>query len=334
MPNERYWRLPWHHIRRGHQRFWELYVERSLDGLNSTQALKRLVPFAIRLGKCEADWLAPGHAWVEGFFYPHRVVAAVWVYLEHEAGLTLDQLNDKIIDARKAKKYRVTWYADGQQGELSLYDLALEARRRLRQMVLAGAPVASDDDRPFVITTVTKGSYDEEALATAIDPGGPIHQALEVMCLGERPVNLHNLAASLLKIDMDQQLPSQAHYAVDRARAGWFPARFRRADDKLPLGCYHRNLTYASLQTDALIEMLNLVSRIHDQGRPIPDLELDLALAAAGLVRLLYGKNKEIYQSDSVRKQIDQRRGMIDPILAFLGKPPLSPPPEPDRGSS
>ena len=49
---------------------------------------------------------------------------------------------------------------------------------------------------------------------------------------------------------------SHVLYGLDRGRAVWFPDLFTKQGRVHALGCYHRNLTLLSLQTESLVELM------------------------------------------------------------------------------
>jgi hypothetical protein len=97
-------------------------------------------------------------------------------------------------------------------------------------------------------------------------------------------------------------------YGLDRGRAVWFPDLFTKQGRVHALGCYHRNLTLLSLQTESLVELMCAAGAYIDATKPLPLAMEDLAKGAAGVLGRLYGGNQDTYQSWSPRAQIDGNR--------------------------
>ncbi len=304
---KRYWRLPWPKTRRGHQKFWERYLDVSLDNLEkSERALNFLVPFRIRLARISADWLKPGRAYMYGYQYPHRAVVVINISAENNEGYTPDELIDHAVKIRTNGLYRVEWLNNRAESQLTLKNLAYEALDRLLSLLQNDSQLRKDDPDPFTIATVIKGDFDPDEFTKNLITNGPIHQMLFTLCTGQKRRKLPDddcKHRQIKKLGSDA-LPSDILYGRYRARAGWFPQRFSQSDKKFPLRCYHNNLTFASMQTDSLLAAVRLADEKLQQNLSIAGLA-KIAKPAAALLGPLYGPSpKKIYQSYSVREQI------------------------------
>jgi hypothetical protein len=316
----RHWRLPWPNQLRGHQRFWERYIDVRLSHLSSRKALKHLVPFRISLARVTADWLKPGSGYIQGFRYPHRAAVVVWIDAKSSQGNSIDQFIDQMVQIRSNGLYTVTWLEDRSKEQLGLKDLSTKALDRLLNVLKPGPVIQTDDDHPFSLATVVKGDFESADLKQEITTNEPIHRALYAMCTGKAPGILQDndyQRRRIAKLGSDA-LPSDALYARFRSRAGWFPQQFGKPENKYPLGCYHNNLTFASLQTDSLLAAARLAHTRHLNNQPMGNL-ITIARSAAGMLGRLYGPQpKKIYQSYSVREQIEHERDMVNAVRLQL----------------
>ena len=98
-------------------------------------------------------------------------------------------------------------------------------------------------------------------------------------------------------------LKSNIIYGLKRSRAIWFPCYIKSVGKKIrKLGCYHRNLTFATLQTESLVAMIRTL--IKNQNDNSPDLR-EKVINATQILGLLYEGVNGTYKSWSIRKQID-----------------------------
>jgi hypothetical protein len=89
----------------------------------------------------------------------------------------------------------------------------------------------------------------------------------------------------------------------------WYPERFGPRRKQMhfdSLRCYHRNLTFAAMQTQSLLGLARWGVEVIGQQEPRYDVE-DLLRNCASVLGLLYGKPtrvKDVYASRSVRRHI------------------------------
>ena len=314
------WRFPWPHKMKGRQKFWERFIDVRLDDLGSATAFKFLVPFRIRLARVSADWLKPGKAYIDGYWFPHRAVVVIWISAKNKNGYTLDELIEQTVKIRQEGLYTVTWLNNNTKSQLNLKKMAVEALDYLLNLIQQNKDPLIDDNDPFVITTVIKGSFDGDEFTNSIMNNGPIHRALYTMSTGKMPFQLPEDDCERRRIKKlgSDALPSDILYARYRSRAGWFPQSFSRSDNKFPLGCYHNNLTFASMQTDSLLAAVRLADEKLKNNQPVTGLAL-IAKPAAVLLGALYGPNpKKMYQSYSVREQIRLERDTVNSVRQYF----------------
>ena len=117
------------------------------------------------------------------------------------------------------------------------------------------------------------------------------------------------------------------HYGLKRGRAVWIPTSFVPKAKKYSLACYHRNLVYASLQTESLVSLMQLMtSALTAAPNTSRHASMEtLVQSAAGILGRLYGGDTDIYRSGSVRRQIDDHphKAAINDVRKYRGRPPL-----------
>jgi hypothetical protein len=217
---------------------------------------------------------------------------------------------ERAFDARKNGAYTLTW-KNGAVENLALEALTARLFQYVRELMLgANANPGARAANPFTIATVTRGDGVDENASLA--PEGEIHRVLHGLCRWSETWQNDAGLDSPEKANLLKGAHPNGHllYASKNGRAVWFPEHFKSADKKPHrLGCYHRNLTLLSLQTEALIQSV----------KPAGDA---LAKPAAWLLGRLYG-GKATYKSASARAQIDadNQRAMIEQVRAHLKIP-------------
>jgi hypothetical protein len=318
------WVLPW---LKGHRPyFWEYYLEiKNLEGVDGVRAWKHLMPLRVPSPvKIEAP---PGlRVAVEGLCYPHSVAVIVTIILNEE--LSLDQMVDKAVRAHRSR-YRVTWRQDRSTGRLSLRSLASQILDRLHEtMFPQGAPPQPPLGQPFTVATVVDSQGAE--LDKPIHPQDEIHQALEGLCTLDphwrtRPLHPLNQFTDLQFRDKGHAPPGYLLYGPGRSRAVWFPGWFQEhyedylyEGEKLhALGCYHRNLTAVTVQTESLLALVRRAADYLDRQDRLPFYAEALTRSAAGALGRLYG-GQGTYRSWSARAQIDPHRAVVEQMRQRL----------------
>jgi hypothetical protein len=227
---------------------------------------------------------------------------------------------------RKTEKLDVRW-DDGTVELLNLDMFAGKALPKLRAAAFGPAAVAqSSSAAPFTICTFIN--------AEGVDPNLPtpenaeVHRALEAVT-GWRNTWQHDVPTELTKASLKIKgtTPSHVLYASKRGRAVWFPAYFNR--NVRSLSCYHRNLSFASLQTESLSSLVVETWKLLAKGKPLVSAtHRACAKSAAGILGRLYGGDGSTYRSQSCQCQIEQN-GLVYPVNAvrdYFNMPKLNHP--------
>lgn len=316
------WEPPWPPDSRNS--FWELYLGNTvLDAVAGDKAWKAMVPLHLPEAAQVGTLAAPVRRLaIEGFGYPHAIGVSATVFLEGD--WSLDEAVEAAFAARKAR-YELT--SPVASPRATLEDIARQALNGLREdMRGTPAPPLSVLGAPFSVATAVNGSV--AAPPAAPPPHGDVHRALEGLCRWHplwRQNRLHPMdGETCLKFkDKLFSRPDHVLYGLERGRSVWFPGYFGGAPRRT-LGCYHRNLVMASLQTEALLALVRLAMGFIDRRQVmIPSLEL-LARNAAGALGRLYGGSKETYRSRSLWLQI-RDSGLIPAIERLRGYFGMSP---------
>jgi hypothetical protein len=270
--------------------------------------LRKKVPF-----KVQAPWLQ-GRVFLEGFFYPHGV--ALVITAESEETLTLADAKTLSFNLRQDGSYLVE--ANGAQQQLPLGSLADQAMAHLCAEALGPQAPAALLGAPFSIWTVIRGEGVDPKQPVAY--GGDVHTLLESVTTWNAKLNNANLS------QLDAQHCAQLRtnraagdllYAQDKARAVWFPNTFTLTPGKKPtLGCYHRNLVYATMQVESLGRFVRETAKeIKQPGDanllPLPH-KYCSQRAAGILTRFLKAGEDETYRSGSVELHIRQNNFIPD----------------------
>ena len=271
---------------------------------------------------------------LEAFYYPYGV--ALVATLTVEEPLDFEAAVDNVFDLRRTAVFDVQWdQKTGRAAEsLTLAQMADAGLPTLRSAALGKnvAPAAQSVE-PFSVLTVIG--------AKGVAPGAPIvegsavHRALEAMA-SWRPGWKIDILPALKDSTVDTRAGAagvDVLYARPRGRVVWFCrllAGAEKEDAKKKgnhaLACYHRNLTFLSLQVEAMGTFARATAATLDVAGTLPAAHLECAKRSAGVLGRLYGGQKDVYRSWSPRKQIDQN-ALVDPINKVrdvFGMKPLS----------
>lgn len=318
------------------QLYWQRYLENStLATLKGTVAWRGLVPLRSKFPTIVTpdQWLAATPVPVtvkvlpEAFFYPHGCAFVLTLIVEVDQtqsagpGLALYDAIDLAFKLRR-EKFDVTWngsaglysgvqWATGPE-KLSLDELAAKAvpvicATAFGQAAAAGSSQAID---PFTIFTVVRG----RGVNPAVPPSNEVRRALEAVTRWN-PSWRFDVLPDLKdrKIEIKTSPPSHLLYGRAKARAVWFPERFTHASNPPSVACYHRNLTFTSLQVESLCGLAaTTAERVRHNQLDSEGLR-DCARQAAGALGRLYGGlSKKSYRSMSPRVQIEQNNFVPD----------------------
>lgn len=304
-------KAPWN---KAGQHFWQYYLEnkQKLEDMPGDKAWKFLIPFrggiAVKTVTAPSLTEQPANFELESFFYPYGFALVITVTIKASQSVT-DTVN-VLFKVRKDSMLDVEWRS-GAKEQLYLNQLADKCLNSVRQAAFgttAGAGAIQVE--PFTIFTILKGA--------GTDLDAPLVQGEEIQALLEAVTTWPAIwdKTKLPSLDADVILPLKAAasngaivYARNRGRAVWFPALFTDVTKiRSSLSCYHRNLVFASLQTESLSRFL--METVHEiTSASWPSLRVmhrDCAKQAAGIVGRMYGGSKETFRSMSPRYQVQQ----------------------------
>ena len=314
---------PW--IVKHRQQFWMRYlVQGDLAAVGAEQAWNWLVPLRSNPGiGLTADWFS-GRSGVEGFYYPFGV--AVMISFQWTPQLAPKALVPGAFQFRKTGKFKIT----GTEAPESTLDqvaatvLDLMRDRALGKTSLPG--LRSSD--PFSIVTITRAEAPSK-----ISFNENIRLVLEGL-VNWRPdwpdVKLPDPKESCLPTRKSAPAGT-ALYAQDRGRAIWFPSLFLNKETLgSKLACYHRNLSFASMQTESLSRLVSYTASRFAAGEDINDLTVHHRKAAENsaiqLSKLYVGEKGNTWRSASVQRQIWQNNFEdLKTVLTRFSQPALPP---------
>jgi hypothetical protein len=327
--------------------FWKCYlglckegVQDRIETVNQGAAWRHLVPLRTKVPLAiQAPWLS-GRVETEGFFYPYGVglmVTAV-VRAPSAAPFSLDQAVE-LAFAIRTKPLTVRWSAggstllteavwgSGDEEQLKIGEVANRALATLRAVTLGphGKP-GKGPASPFTIFTVIQCDGVDPSQPTLID--GDVHRALQAVTTWSTTYDSDSLLPFHKAGVVLRQLAPKSHllYSTSRGRAVWFPASFRKSAEAIhSLGCFHRNLSFESMQVESLSGLLRQTAPDLGQTK-LPGDQLACLRFAAGVLGRLYGGASVTYQSCSSRVQIEQNKltGVLSQARKWFGMQPLA----------
>lgn len=340
--------VPWK--REQKQKFWMRYlVQGVLADVTGDQAWEYLVPLRIDPGiRLQAAWF-PGTIFVDALYYP--VGTALAITFRWQPNLPPDKLVPKAYEIFKDGKYSIT----GETQQLSLSDAAVKILTAMRKRALGDASVSPRGVLdPFSIFTVIQ--------AAGATPDADVRKDDQILKTLEVLTNWPSDTEFGTVPDLNTVLlPTKGHpplgsalYAERRGRAVWLPALFRTIDNPTTeealaqskrtskLGCYHRNLLFATVQIEMLGRLMSHTASIFDGGKHKVDLTSSHRATAHNgarqLVKLYLGQKDrgDTWRSSSAQRQIwdncfnDLRKVLKEfgeDALVTLLDPPTAPAP-------
>jgi hypothetical protein len=334
-PSAAGFQVPWMPERK--QQFWMRYlVQGKLNEVGAGQAWGTLVPLRTSVDyRLHANWFN-GTSFVDAFYFPFGVGLAIT--FRWEPNQSLDQMVSQAYLFRKNGKFGLK---PGLPQDLSLEQVAEAILTSLRKRALGEEPSAGLPlPDPFSILTVIQ--------ATGGQPESDVTQDKKIMKFLEVVTNWPAAPQFL-------QLPPPADvclrkkrsaplgsilYAQDHGRAVWFPALFRSETDgtalqaveqsrrSSKLACYHRNLLFGSLQTEALGRLVTYTAQSFAAGKKPINLtghhRTVAQNAAKQLAKLYLGYKGDTWRSDSPHRQIkDAFFQQLNTVLAAFGESQL-----------
>lgn len=322
------WTLPWKTVGKDwerYQRFWIRYLDGDLlNNVDATKAWRNLVPFRVRAFGRTVN----GNCSVEGYFYPHGVAAVINFYIK---GIekTLSQTVELALDALEIDTYDIEWFPRAQTHEvtkdLTTEKISAEALQRLRQIALGpDHQLAGKFVEGLTVVTVIDGVAGDDA---KLYRDSDLHRALEVLCTWAG--SLDAISPKCPPQSASERRQGDVLYLCQRGKVVWFPDRFQHTENlrrnekkNAKLNCYHRNLTLATLQTESLLNLLDLVN---GAPHPIPQILQTLGQYAADQIAFLHTGNNKTYRSRGPWHQIEaQKQDVNDVLVNRLRLEPLS----------
>lgn len=310
---------PW--LPRKKQKFWMRYlIQGDLKEVRGTQAWSHLVPLRVNnLGfKIAAEWF-DGSCFIDPFYYPFGV--AVAITFKWKPNCSLEDLQKKAFEFKQGR-YSIL----GENSPpLSLERIADKVFDTLRQNALGADSISGHRTikDPLSLITIVEAEGVTPGQDVRNDKG--VMKALEVLTNWPSDVDylqLPNPDKVCLSIKSGASIGS-ALYARPRGTAVWLPAlslvEQNSNDRTLPennqraekLKCYHRNLFFASLQTECLGLLISYTAELFEQGKREYDLtqhHRQMVKNAAERLKKLYLGDKEsgdTWRSSCVKRQID-----------------------------
>ena len=309
--------------------FWSYYLNGKRPGdTTGDQAWRQCVPFRSTVPARVSSDAVNGRIGLEAFYYPHGTALVATVTLEGSA-----ELNDVVKQAvaiRRTMPFRIQWDAKTgpPAGTLTLNQAADAVQAVLRETAIGKkvAPAAQSVE-PFSVLTVMAAQGD--SLDKPVVEGSALHRACEALASWRPGWELEVLPPFSDATVGTRSGPAGVDvlYTRSRGRVVWFGRLLSTAEkDVHALSCYHRNLTFLSLQVDALGSCARATAEVLDgPGKPSAA-HIECARRVAGLLGRLYGGKNDVYRSRSARKHIDQN-ALVDPINKVrdvLGMAPLT----------
>jgi hypothetical protein len=337
--------LPW--MSQKGQKFWYYYLKRTINGqVDGYLAWKKITPLRLTI-PLQITAAYPSHPDLifninaEGFLYPHTVAALITAAWTAETNLT--EFEDLAYSIRRDKIFKTAWHGHtasdlfqsvswpvSADEQVSLGAIGLNLIRAFRAAVfgpgIAGGRLT--DSSPFTILSVLGGANVD--LTAAPPANGQIQRLLHTITAWERvPEGAEPLElSSQVNLGLGKLAgPADLLYGARRGRAVWYPSKFLQDEQpNFKLRCYHRNLMYASLQTEALYGHAVELAQRRASNAPVTTDHHTLTRRAAATLGLLYGAHHDTYRSQSPRRQIDDNHwiDVVNSMRQYNYMQPLS----------
>ncbi len=335
------WLLPW--IPGDNQHFWQYYLlpvaPGSFEAVTAQDARACFVP--LRLPTCAQAIARDGTvATLEGFCFAHSVGVVATIHVRPENPLPLLQIVETAVSARNAD-FQLVWKDKAPATHGNLQSLADKVVGRLHTLALSdGNATGKPLPYPITIATVIDATLGESPAETTpitapptpaanpatgqTDPGNDDDQllgrAMNALCLLQSGWRTKKFQGGCE--DYADPMGNQL-VAIDRGRAIWLPQRFSEIEikgRKTALGCYHRNLTLAALQTAALTAVMGRADEVlaDPKGKLLQLQPKDVA-AAIALLRKLKEGDYTSYRTWSLKHQISFNEDRMQRVAAKLG---------------
>jgi hypothetical protein len=321
------------------QGFWERYLAqwRTLEAVKKDPAWRALVPLRVTAAPLQVQVEGEdANAASEGFIHPWGGSFAVHLNLTGQWA-DLPSAAARILELRREKCFALATDAGAEL--LRMDDLSTRGLDALRAHAAAASAGAVGD------------GFSVFALLAAVGEAAEFAPGTEATGVARF---LHAVA-SFSPTWADDTVPAPAEakaggkrtgpashliYGTARGRAIWSPARFLispqqwQLEQKQPgsaprrttVGCHHRNLTLASLQTEAMARFTSASAARLAAGTRLANEHGMLARCAAGRLGDLYQGLPNTYRSQSVRTQLDDgdHLAAINAIRATAAMSPIA----------
>lgn len=344
------WLLPWFGDRRQH--FWEFYLQpvapSNFRSISAADARNYFVP--LRIPPCANAVARDGTvATLEGFCFPHSVAVLGTLHVRPPKPLPLPDMVDLAITARNAD-FQLTW-KDGQPATHgALQSLADKIVERVHAIALADHS-AIGKALPFPITVATV--IDAEVTPEQVSATAPVAPPAAILPASPQPPSatpaagttpaaansdgamLARALTALCKMDsgwrsaagtkeeLDPENRDGHGLMIERGRAFWLRRHFSDVETKgrkTAIGCYHRNISLATMQTSALAALVTRASEVlGDPKGKLLLLQRADVVQAIKLLNLLRDNTFSTYQSWVVQNQVEFYAERIKTLTEQLG---------------
>jgi hypothetical protein len=297
--------FPWPQPNR--QRFWYNYLERetSLTDLSANRAWKALIPFRWEIPCTLSSTAWPGTLHGEVFLYPHAIALVINVFAR-DVTWPLTNMVTRLRSLVNREPIQATW-EDGSHDEARLSSLVDMMFLRIRRTLhIEQLDYRREHADPFTLVMPLRASGMTNS-DQKLSARGAIRRALHALvywAANEHTSELGKLSDHLVELRNGEPI-GHAIYANARGRSLWLPANF---SEPQRLNCYHRNLTYASLQVESLSGLVMRTSQLLDQHELLSPSLSNCTRNAAGIIRRMEGKTTSMYHSSSVQRHIEQHK--------------------------
>ena len=303
--------LPWPHP--DGQSFWAHYLGApQLKSASGSECFHKLVPLHFRevagrvkfAGTEKADIRIA----VDGYFYPHGTALAIKLFIK--GTFTTSEIGKVAQVLRRQKVFKCPDIDES--ALLSLDALAADSLDNLRNTGFGDSFIGRRSD-PYSIATIVQGS--DVLSETKFEENGPAHKLLHGLANWTpnwEKQKLPPLKSGITSLPYSSNNQFEGHmlYAGPRGVAVWFPEQFNpRAEDADPihtLACYHRNLAFASMQTDSFLRLVEETESLFQRSQVGATLQTVGEIACVELARFWSSKNT--YSSYVLRSQIERSR--------------------------
>ena len=299
------WLLPWTAGDRQH--FWQFYLGTAaagdLDAVDAARAWDHLMP--LRAPRA-ARLITPDDVRIslEGYAFPHGVGVLAMAFIRPQTPLPLAKAAERAIQVREGH-FSAEW--EGRPKSHGMLDsLAGELIDVMHAKLLGKTPHGKPLSKPLTTATIVDA---DTAQQTAADQEELEHVLASLCQLSPEPAAEPAMAARFV--------------AIGRGKVIWHPYYYSRGALTRPrvraLGCYHRNLAVASLQTRGLTDLLRRAESFLLQKEPVSGLIVRPVRRAVNLLRDLDAGSWNTYRSWALQAQISFYRELIDRISQAVG---------------